>query len=63
MTHFIALSLKRIRYFKRDIKGFLCEMLLPSVIVLFGLLIAAGDIVVDSPYNTLSVQDLYENKP
>lgn len=38
--HFIALSIKRIRYFKRDWKGFICEICLPCLIVLIGLLLA-----------------------
>lgn len=52
-NHFKALSVKRLKYFKRDYKGFICEVILPSLIIIFGLAIAAGDIVVDSPYNIL----------
>jgi ATP-binding cassette subfamily A (ABC1) protein 3 len=35
--HFLALFLKRYRYFKRDIRGLICELLLPAAIVLAGL--------------------------
>lgn len=54
INHFKALSIKRIRYFKRDYKGFVCEIILPCIIVIFGLLVAQGSTVVESPYNTFT---------
>jgi ATP-binding cassette subfamily A (ABC1) protein 3 len=37
MLHTRALLLKRIRYFKRDIKSLCCEIFLPCAVVLGGL--------------------------
>jgi len=37
--HYQALFMKRINYFKRDKKGLVCEIFLPMLIVVFGLLI------------------------
>lgn len=36
-THFLALIKKRILYFKRDTRSFLCEVFLPFVVVVGGL--------------------------
>ncbi len=37
---FTALSLKRARYFKRDVRSLVCEVLLPCIIVVVGLAIS-----------------------
>lgn len=37
--HFNALILKRMRYYKRDLFGIACEILLPIVCVFLGLLL------------------------
>ena len=47
VTHFWALILKRIRYFKRDLKGIVCELLLPCLLILVGLLIISIDFVIE----------------
>jgi len=36
-THFLALIKKRILYFKRDTRSFLCEVFLPFIVVVGGL--------------------------
>ncbi|EAS03349.2 ABC transporter family protein (macronuclear) [Tetrahymena thermophila SB210] len=36
-THFLALIKKRIHYFKRDKKGLCCELILPIILIAFGL--------------------------
>lgn len=38
--HFCALSLKRFRYFKRDKKGLICELVVPFLLALVGLLLS-----------------------
>lgn len=38
MIHFWALIAKRLRYFKRDKKGLACEIILPCLLLIFGLL-------------------------
>lgn len=35
--HFIALFLKRVRFFRRDLKGLICEIFLPCLVVIGGL--------------------------
>lgn len=37
--HIKALIIKRLRYFKRDKRGLMCELFLPCLVVLFGMLI------------------------
>jgi ATP-binding cassette subfamily A (ABC1) protein 3 len=36
--HFMALCKKRLIYFKRDYKGLICEIVLPIIIITFGLI-------------------------
>ncbi|KAL4476002.1 hypothetical protein ABPG72_007888 [Tetrahymena utriculariae] len=40
LTHFWALIKKRVHYFKRDKKGLCCELILPIILIAFGLFIA-----------------------
>lgn len=35
--HYSALIVKRLIYMKRDIRGMLCEIFLPSIIIILGL--------------------------
>ena len=37
VLHFWALFLKRVRYFRRDLQGFICEVFLPCAVVVGGL--------------------------
>ena len=37
--HFAALIIKRYNHIKRDIKGLLCEIILPMIVIVFGLLL------------------------
>lgn len=37
LTHFWALVMKRVHYFKRDKKGLFCEMILPCILIVIGL--------------------------
>ena len=39
ILHFWALLLKRVRYFRRDLQGFICEVFLPCAVVVGGLAI------------------------
>jgi ATP-binding cassette subfamily A (ABC1) protein 3 len=39
LTHFSALIKKRLLYFKRDLRGLMCEIFLPILIVIVGLAI------------------------
>jgi hypothetical protein len=48
--HFWALVMKRINYFKRDKKGLACEVLIPCLMLIFGL------------YAT-TVENSYEDEP
>lgn len=47
-THFVALTKKRVQYAKRDKRGLVCEIVLPILMVIGGILIAnstaGGDI-------------------
>jgi len=54
LSHFFGLILKRYNYFKRDSRGLACEILLPILIVVFGLLLLLIEIVVESPSELLS---------
>ena len=56
----LALILKRVRYFRRDIRGLICEIFLPCAIVVVGLAILLVNFVVDSPYILLK-PDIYNN--
>lgn len=37
--HYLALVVKRLIYMKRDVRGMLCEVFLPSFIIIIGLAI------------------------
>jgi ATP-binding cassette subfamily A (ABC1) protein 3 len=50
--------MKRILYFKRDTRGFVCEVFLPIVIVVAGLSILLIDFIYSSPPIELTA-DLY----
>lgn len=49
LNHTIALLLKRIRYFKRDIRSLCCEVFLPCVVVLAGLALMTIQFIYDNP--------------
>ncbi len=49
MAHTLALILKRIRYFKRDLRSLSCEIFLPCVIVVVGLALMTISFIKDSP--------------
>ena len=51
--------LKRLRYFRRDIRGLICEIFLPCAIVVVGLAILLINFVVDSP-EILLKPDIYD---
>ncbi|EAR99563.1 ABC transporter family protein (macronuclear) [Tetrahymena thermophila SB210] len=48
-AHFRALCVKRFLYFRRDIRGLLCEVLLPILIVIVGLAITLINNIQSSP--------------
>lgn len=56
--HFWAIIMKRVRYFKRDIKGLMCEIFLPILIVVVGLLLMTIKFNVESPPLTLSLDTI-----
>ena len=47
--HFKAIIVKRYHYFKRDVKSLICEIFLPIVVVIVGLLLMTIKFAVDSP--------------
>jgi ATP-binding cassette subfamily A (ABC1) protein 3 len=49
VSHTIALLIKRYHYFKRDLRGFSCEILLPCMIVIVGLALMTITFISDSP--------------
>ncbi|KAL4429304.1 hypothetical protein ABPG74_002290 [Tetrahymena malaccensis] len=53
-THFKALCLKRIRYFKRDLGGFFCEIFLPIIIIVIGMSLNKLSTLVDQPSQILT---------
>jgi hypothetical protein len=57
LTHFWALVMKRINYFKRDIQGLICEVFLPCAVVLIGFAILTISFVIDSPAAPLSLSE------
>lgn len=59
ISHFMALLIKRIQIFKRDTRGFVCEIFLPCLVVVAGLSIMLIKFNFESPPNVLS-GDLYE---
>lgn len=58
--HFNALFLKRVRYFRRDIRGLICEIFLPCALIVVGLAILMITFIIDSPYIVLT-PDMYDN--
>ena len=47
--HFAAVFIKRFHYSKRDKKGFFCEIMLPIIMVIFGLAIMTIKFIKESP--------------
>ena len=47
MTHFMAMLKKRLIYFRRDLKGLMCEIVIPILIIVFGLFITQVQIIGD----------------
>jgi ATP-binding cassette subfamily A (ABC1) protein 3 len=58
--HFYALTLKRVRYFRRDLRGLICEVFLPCSIVVGGLAILMINFVFESP-SMLITPSMYDN--
>ena len=58
--HFKALFMKRVRYFKRDVRGLICELILPAAIVLAGLSLMTIKFNVEAPPLLLQPQSLYD---
>ncbi|EAR86885.2 ABC transporter family protein (macronuclear) [Tetrahymena thermophila SB210] len=58
--HLKALIIKRLIYFKRDIRSLLCEIVLPCIVVIFGLSLALVSFLKDQP-GVLLNSSLYEN--
>jgi len=58
-THFSALSTKRYQYFKRDKKGLCCELFLPVIMIIVGIVIAKS--TTPKNYKPMNISDnLYE---
>jgi len=53
--HFTATFLKRLRIIKRDFKGFMFELLLPIIIMIFGLLIVRISFIVNLPEQSINL--------
>jgi ATP-binding cassette subfamily A (ABC1) protein 3 len=58
--HFYALTLKRVRYFRRDFRGLVCEVFLPCAIVVVGLAILMINFIFESPPMFIT-PSMYEN--
>jgi len=56
--HFNALCKKRILYFKRDYKGLVCEIILPILVVIVGLLVTLVNFFKESPPMTFTTSAL-----
>jgi hypothetical protein len=63
LTHFWALVMKRINYFRRDVQGLVCEVILPCLVVLGGFAILTISFVVDSPAAPISLSEYPEYTP
>jgi len=48
-THFAALVVKRVQYFKRDKRGLVCEIVLPILMIIAGILLAKVEWVKSNP--------------
>ena len=57
----LATILKRIRVIKRDVKGFLFELILPIVIIILAMLLMTVSFIRDSPNQDLNYDLYYEN--
>ena len=44
-THFMAMITKRLIYFKRDVKGLLCEIVIPILVILCGVLLTQFQLI------------------
>jgi ATP-binding cassette subfamily A (ABC1) protein 3 len=53
-NHVTCLLIKRGRYFKRDVKSLCCEILLPCLIVLLGLILMTIDFITEPKMIELS---------
>ena len=60
-THFWALVKKRLNYIKRDQRGMICELILPVLMVVGGILIANAAISKEIPSLTIT-DDMYDYK-
>jgi ATP-binding cassette subfamily A (ABC1) protein 3 len=58
--HFYALTLKRVRYFRRDLRGLVCEVFLPCSVVVVGLAILMINFVFEAP-SLLITPSMYDN--
>ena len=61
-THFFALVLKRILYFKRDIRGLFCEIIIPCFVVAGGLSILLINYMIIGD-NIVLTPEIYDNLP
>ncbi|EWS72164.1 ABC transporter family protein (macronuclear) [Tetrahymena thermophila SB210] len=62
-THFWALIKKRIHYFKRDKKGLCCELILPIILIAFGLYTAYASKFKDWKSYELNPTIFFDEKP
>lgn len=58
--HFKALMLKRLIYFSRDIKGLICEVFIPIIIVVIGLMLMLIQFVTEGPWISMEVSNYEE---
>lgn len=62
MMHFGALTKKRLIYFKRDLKGLICEVIIPIIVVFIGILITLIQLIKDSNEGWINAS-LFDNSP
>ncbi|KAL4492594.1 hypothetical protein ABPG72_007707 [Tetrahymena utriculariae] len=59
-AHYFAIIVKRALYFKRDLRGFVCEVFLPCLMVVVGLSLMLISFIRDSPALPIT-SDMYGN--
>lgn len=63
INHSVALLIKRMRYFKRDLKSLCCEIFLPCLIVLLGLTLMTIQFINDPKIVEMVPTKIFDFKP
>lgn len=60
VLHIKALILKRLNYFKRDLRSVFCEILIPCLVIVFGLALMTISFVKTAPALCLNANNIFE---